>query len=181
MQGYSTLHCIRFRGVEVRMDRNQLQQAAHKLGDMPTNMRSISDDGESTSTCMFQLAFFCYSSCLLLPSLLFLVSLFFLPLLLLFHLIIISFSLFPPSSLTCVATRPIHHRFYVYCKNPCKAMSPGKLRVRCADCKKPSFVLLAVHILHVLLRIDLIKADTRTYNMPYTLNRICSTRFELSM
>ena len=33
------------------------------------------------------------------------------------------------------------HRFFVYCKGPCKDMKPGKLRVRCADCKDPAFVL----------------------------------------
>jgi hypothetical protein len=56
-----------------------------------------------------------------------------------------SFSLRPPPlSLLSSATRPAHHRFYVYCKSPCNAMRPGKLRVRCADCKDTSFVLLGV-------------------------------------
>ena len=32
--------------------------------------------------------------------------------------------------------------FFVYCKNPCGGMSPGKLRVRCFQCKDPSFVLV---------------------------------------
>ncbi|XP_065894748.1 E3 ubiquitin-protein ligase parkin-like [Dysidea avara] len=32
-------------------------------------------------------------------------------------------------------------QFYVYCKNPCDAVAPGKLRVRCAKCKDTSFVL----------------------------------------
>ena len=31
--------------------------------------------------------------------------------------------------------------FFVYCKEPCSGMSPGKLRVRCFQCKDPSFVL----------------------------------------
>ena len=56
----------------------------------------------------------------------------------------ISFSLSPPLSPFTSATRPVHHRFYVYCKSPCNAMRPGKLRVRCADCKDTSFVLLGV-------------------------------------
>lgn len=38
-------------------------------------------------------------------------------------------------------TRNPQHRFYVYCKKPCGAMAPGKLRVRCANCKDTSFVL----------------------------------------
>ena len=31
--------------------------------------------------------------------------------------------------------------FFVYCKKPCNGMTPGKLRVRCAECKDASFVL----------------------------------------
>lgn len=31
--------------------------------------------------------------------------------------------------------------FYVFCKKPCGAMAPGKLRVRCSQCKDSSFVL----------------------------------------
>ena len=31
--------------------------------------------------------------------------------------------------------------FYVFCKKPCGAMAPGKLRVRCYNCKNSSFVL----------------------------------------
>lgn len=37
-----------------------------------------------------------------------------------------------------------HHRFFVYCKSPCRSMKPGKLRVRCADCKDEAFVLTTV-------------------------------------
>ncbi|XP_065895371.1 E3 ubiquitin-protein ligase parkin-like isoform X2 [Dysidea avara] len=32
-------------------------------------------------------------------------------------------------------------QFYVYCKKPCEAIAPGKLRVRCAECKDTAFVL----------------------------------------
>lgn len=39
-----------------------------------------------------------------------------------------------------------HHRFFVYCKSPCKSMKPGKLRVRCADCKDEAFVLTTVNV-----------------------------------
>eukprot|EP00118_Oscarella_pearsei_P018427 m.188772 g.188772 ORF g.188772 m.188772 type:complete len:449 (+) comp39394_c0_seq7:67-1413(+) len=31
--------------------------------------------------------------------------------------------------------------FYIYCKDPCKSLKPGKLRVRCAICKKNTFLL----------------------------------------
>ncbi|XP_065838439.1 E3 ubiquitin-protein ligase parkin-like [Oscarella lobularis] len=31
--------------------------------------------------------------------------------------------------------------FYVYCKNPCNQLQPGKIRVRCASCKGGTFVL----------------------------------------
>ena len=34
-----------------------------------------------------------------------------------------------------------HQHFFVYCKEPCAGMSTGKLRVRCFECKDPSFVL----------------------------------------
>ena len=33
------------------------------------------------------------------------------------------------------------HHFYVYCAKPCKAMTPGKLRVRCSQCEDTSFVI----------------------------------------
>ena len=32
-------------------------------------------------------------------------------------------------------------QFFVYCKNPCKELKPGKLRVRCADCKQSTLIL----------------------------------------
>ena len=32
-------------------------------------------------------------------------------------------------------------QFYVYCKKPCNGMTPGKIRVRCAECKDTSFLL----------------------------------------
>ena len=32
-------------------------------------------------------------------------------------------------------------QFYVYCKKPCNGMTPGKMRVRCAECKDTSFLL----------------------------------------
>ena len=116
VQGYSTLHCIRFRGVEVRMDRN-LQQTAGRLGDMPINLRSMSDPNEVGTT---RMCITCSSA--------------------------VHPSLLPPSLLSFAASKPVHHRFYVYCKSPCDALSPGKLRVRCADCKDTSFVLLGVSI-----------------------------------
>ena len=37
-------------------------------------------------------------------------------------------------------------RFFVYCKRPCAKMTPGKLRVRCADCKSSSFELTQVSV-----------------------------------
>jgi parkin len=40
-----------------------------------------------------------------------------------------------------VTSGKAEHRFFVFCKKPCKAMTPGKLRVRCATCKGGSFVL----------------------------------------
>jgi parkin len=40
-----------------------------------------------------------------------------------------------------VTSGTAEHRFFVFCKKPCKAMTPGKLRVRCATCKGGSFVL----------------------------------------
>jgi parkin len=47
-----------------------------------------------------------------------------------------------PSTLnTSGGTPTSEHRFFVFCKKPCKAMTPGKLRVRCATCKGGSFVL----------------------------------------
>ena len=32
----------------------------------------------------------------------------------------------------------------MYCKDPCDAVAPGKLRVRCAQCKDTSFLLSKV-------------------------------------
>ena len=52
-------------------------------------------------------------------------------------------NLFSPTYTHTAAATP-QHRFYVYCKKPCGAMAPGKLRVRCADCKDTSFVLSGV-------------------------------------
>lgn len=40
-------------------------------------------------------------------------------------------------------------RFFVYCKH-CKSMTKGKLRVRCAQCKDPAFVLNTVSNLPLL-------------------------------
>ena len=34
------------------------------------------------------------------------------------------------------------NQFYVYCKEPCSDIMPGKIRVRCAECKDTSFVLI---------------------------------------
>ncbi|XP_062912486.1 E3 ubiquitin-protein ligase parkin isoform X2 [Mobula hypostoma] len=34
-----------------------------------------------------------------------------------------------------------YHRFYVYCKTVCKAVQPGKLRVRCNTCKQGTLTL----------------------------------------
>ena len=39
--------------------------------------------------------------------------------------------------------RTSSHRFFVFCK-ACKEMKPGKLRVRCADCKDEAFLLSTV-------------------------------------
>ena len=61
----------------------------------------------------------------------------------------------PPPSSPLLAARPVHHRFYVYCKSPCNAMRPGKLRVRCADCKGTSFVLLGVCFIYMTVHIGL--------------------------
>ena len=142
VQGYSTLHCIRFRGVEVRMDKS-LQYAAGNLGAMPA--RTLSEPGESIQCTLDYTCVLKECTCVLV------------------HICIImmmrkcvqcddvittippplSLSLSPPL-LPPLATRPAHHRFYVYCKSPCNAMRPGKLRVRCADCKDTSFVLLGV-------------------------------------
>ena len=41
----------------------------------------------------------------------------------------------------CVAADQPKPQFYIYCKNPCKGLKPGKLRVRCADCKQSTFLL----------------------------------------
>eukprot|EP00731_Ephydatia_muelleri_P016968 Em0010g66a len=41
-------------------------------------------------------------------------------------------------------TAPHPDRFYVFCKRPCNQMRPGKLRVRCAQCKDGGFVLQRV-------------------------------------
>ena len=38
------------------------------------------------------------------------------------------------------------NRFYVYCKDSCKSMKPGKLRVRCNLCKDESFILSRVSV-----------------------------------
>ena len=91
----------------------------------------------------------------------------------------LSLSLSPPLSLSFFlslsplspftsATRPVHHRFYVYCKSPCSAMRPGKLRVRCADCKDTSFVLLGVCTYNIATIIVL-----------YTCSGICSMLYTL--
>lgn len=42
------------------------------------------------------------------------------------------------------STSNTSHRFFVYCKKPCKSLQPGKLRVRCADCKDQAFELITV-------------------------------------
>ena len=95
VQGYSTLHCIRFRGFDIKMA-TPLKQVEHALASMnvehpqatPTSPPVNGKDGQPTP--------------------------------------------------------PVHHRFYVYCKRPCAGIAPGKLRVRCADCKDASFLLLVV-------------------------------------
>ena len=51
----------------------------------------------------------------------------------------------PTATLDSNSSAP-KHRFYVYCKHPCGKMSPGKLRVRCADCKDAAFVLDGVRL-----------------------------------
>ena len=35
-------------------------------------------------------------------------------------------------------------RFYVYCKGDCNSIQPGKLRVRCGECKDQAFELYKV-------------------------------------
>ncbi|XP_076976906.1 E3 ubiquitin-protein ligase parkin isoform X2 [Tamandua tetradactyla] len=37
--------------------------------------------------------------------------------------------------------RPTYNSFYVYCKGPCQAVQPGKLRVRCSTCKQTTLTL----------------------------------------
>ena len=44
-----------------------------------------------------------------------------------------------PASLDSSGEGKCH--FYVYCAKPCKAITPGKLRVRCSQCKDTSFVI----------------------------------------
>lgn len=39
-----------------------------------------------------------------------------------------------------------HSSFYVFCKAVCKAIQPGKLRVRCRDCKQGTLTLSRVRI-----------------------------------
>ncbi|KAM6185259.1 E3 ubiquitin-protein ligase parkin [Rhynchocyon petersi] len=39
------------------------------------------------------------------------------------------------------AGRPPHHSFFVYCKGPCHAVRPGKLRVQCGTCKQATLTL----------------------------------------
>lgn len=39
-----------------------------------------------------------------------------------------------------------HSSFYVFCKPVCKAIQPGKLRVRCRDCKQGTLTLSRVCI-----------------------------------
>lgn len=41
----------------------------------------------------------------------------------------------------CVGADQPKPQFYVYCKDPCKGLKPGKLRVRCADCKQSTLLL----------------------------------------
>ena len=38
------------------------------------------------------------------------------------------------------------NRFFIYCKDVCNEMKPGKLRVRCSSCRDESFVLSRVRI-----------------------------------
>ena len=47
-------------------------------------------------------------------------------------------SIEPTSPVSMTAQK---NQFYVYCKKPCNGMRPGKIRVRCAECKDTSFVL----------------------------------------
>jgi parkin len=52
----------------------------------------------------------------------------------------------PPAARKGLSSSPVpsdddSHQFYVYCKDPCENISPGKLRVRCADCREAKFVL----------------------------------------
>ncbi|XP_049708545.1 E3 ubiquitin-protein ligase parkin isoform X3 [Elephas maximus indicus] len=39
------------------------------------------------------------------------------------------------------AGRPTYNSFYVYCKDPCRAVQPGKLRVQCSTCKQATLTL----------------------------------------
>ncbi|KAM9233833.1 E3 ubiquitin-protein ligase parkin [Dugong dugon] len=39
------------------------------------------------------------------------------------------------------AGRPTYNSFYVYCKGPCQAVQPGKLRVQCSTCKQTTLTL----------------------------------------
>ena len=43
------------------------------------------------------------------------------------------------------------HRFFVYCKKPCRSLQPGKLRVRCAECKDQAFELFRVSCLFMFM------------------------------
>ncbi|KAM5324315.1 1-acyl-sn-glycerol-3-phosphate acyltransferase delta isoform 1-T3 [Glossophaga mutica] len=39
------------------------------------------------------------------------------------------------------AGRPAYNSFYVYCKDPCQRVQPGKLRVRCGTCQQATLTL----------------------------------------
>ncbi|XP_006871246.1 PREDICTED: E3 ubiquitin-protein ligase parkin-like [Chrysochloris asiatica] len=39
------------------------------------------------------------------------------------------------------AGKPPYNSFYVYCKGPCQAVQPGKLRVQCSTCKQTTLIL----------------------------------------
>lgn len=41
-----------------------------------------------------------------------------------------------------------HSSFYVFCKTVCKAIQPGKLRVRCRDCKQGTLTLSRVRTVY---------------------------------
>lgn len=52
----------------------------------------------------------------------------------------------PQPTMPSTSSRKTYNRFFIYCKDVCKEMKPGKLRVRCKMCKDESFELSRVRV-----------------------------------